>query len=165
MEPDAPKTIHRPQWIMLAAAWLCGMIFVFANVLAEADFAACIASYDYGLDWETSELRPANWPVGRYVAVLARTSPVLVFGGALVILPLAVFLLCPRHQADSMDWIVLILSILPLVLLTVFLDTGQECDRKGTDHFLPWLIVWPSQIVAILIISTVRWLVRQMGRR
>ncbi len=171
MEPDAPKTIHRLQWIMLAAAWLCGAVYVFGNVLAEADFGACIAQHDYGYDPDTAELRPGDWSIRQFATTFLRASPVLAFGGALAILPLAIFLLVPRRQVDGKDWVVLVLSLLPLILFAVSFQSGHDCDRKGTDYFLTWLILWPSQIGFILvglILSVIprasRWIGEQIRR-
>ncbi|MAK64651.1 MAG: hypothetical protein CMF75_07935 [Maricaulis sp.] len=171
MERDAPTKILRLQWIMLIAAWLCGAVYVFGNVLAEADFGACFAQYDYGYDPDNAELRPADWPIWQFGITFLRASPVLAVGGALVILPLAIFLLVPRHQVDTKDWVVLVLSVLPLVYFAIHLQGFHDCDRKGSDYFLTLLILWPSQIVFMLfwiflsvIPNVTRWLVRQIRR-
>lgn len=171
METDAPKTIHRLQWLMLTGAWLGGAVYVFGHVLAEADFGACIAQYDFGYDPDNAELRPADWSIWQMGITVLRASPVLAFAGALAILPLAIFLLVPRRQVSATDGVVLVLSVLPLVYFALEFQNGHDCDRKGTDYFLTWLIVWPSQMAFILfgiILSVMpratRWLARQFRR-
>lgn len=156
--------VHVIQWIMLAVAWLCGAIYVFGNALADADLAACLASYDYGIDWDTSPARPANWPVWRFVSTFLTASPALLLGGALAIVPLAIFLVFPRRQIDAKDWIVLVVSLLPLLALAVFYENGHDCDRKGNEYFFSWILLWPSQIVFILLGLIVSGILRLTAR-
>jgi len=163
--------IHGLQWGMIAFAWLCGAVYLLGNTLAQADFSGCIDSYATDLDWATSPDRPANWTVWRMASTFLVNLPELALGGAVAIIPLAIFLLVPRRRVDARDWMVFTLSILPLLLFALTFEAGHDCDRKGNDYLFSGVAIWASQIIFILIGLIIPalprvagWIVEQMKR-